>query len=1336
MQTFKDLFEFLRVYNKEDIKFWLDEAWTGKDKQESLLRLFGGLGLIHKINDFNICKGNFNRQTINKINSIRDIFYNEKNNLINLKDKGDSSDLTGISKYNEKHLLLTTSKNLNNQQIGKLDIEKILTNFEDYKKIGFTMTLCLCVRDSNSLKNVFKRTDKTSNKLLELVEKDDTIIIDWNDLNEAFNQFKLFFSFKNLNEILNINNQTLNLKFHQELSVIKTMKMKENDSKNILWGHIQRSGKSYIIGGCIIKDSIKKEKCNYLIITTAPNETIEQQIKVFNYNQFNNFNTIILNGDNKKPKLSKKNIILCSKQFLQGKIDKNKNHLIISWLKNMTFDMRFIDESHNGGTTSLSKKTLNFYGKNSFTVQITATYLKPINDYNIPKNDWILWDLEDIKLCKNINKKESVERLIDKHGYELKKLIKKYSLDNIKKEYSKYPELNILTDEIKPSIIDKIKDITNKNNYGWSIESCFTLKNKIIIDDKGNEIVKYLEEFQNEREVLKIIYKIFGKYKDFDIPDDEYNDNNVFLKRIRKICHNQESRFIGEGKFRTEPMVIMCFLPQKNINKISNALIKLINKNNLLDDYEILSINSKTTKDPKKHIEESRKKAKNIFKKGVIVLSGKQCSLGVSINNCDIVILLNNNKSFDMINQMMFRSMTEGENKKLGFVIDLNIKRAIEISLINYCDLLNKNMHPIESIKYIIEEKLINLNADHWMPTFGNKKIVIEELSKYCYEIYISEPLKALSNNLNKLRYKKIKILYDDQMLLNKYFINSKSKIHNINLITKDNSIKDGIEKKPLKSNCEILKNKEEKNINYMEIFTHLIPLICILTLNNKEILFDKIINSIENNNNILEIFLEQIKSWWGKKIDLKVLKILINIYHNNMDNNETKQLIRIIKELFLKNKNNGKVLGQLIDKYLIPQELEKKTNAEVSTPYDLRQKMLDKIPLNFWKGRKYKNLKTGEIFREYPKVFEPCCGKGGFIVDIIERLMTALEPYIKNGEDRYKKIVEECLYFSDINKTNIFICKLLIDPDNKYNLNYHEGNTLDLNIKEKWKIKGFDAIIGNPPYNAHGNIGTGNTIWQEFTKKSLNNFLVKKGYLLFVHPPGWRKPASIRGKFYGLFELMTKINQMIFLSINDINKGKEVFKCGTRYDWYLIKKIKKKSHTIIIDENNNKTDINMSEFNWLPNSNIELIKKITNNKNKCNIICDFSYSRLDKKIVSKEKTEEFKYPLIYLTPLKGIRYMYSKVNNKGHFNIPKVIIGETGMDNAINDYKGKYGMTQDSFGIIIKNKKEGEKIINAIKTDKFKNLIKKSCSWSNFRIDWRLFKDLNKNFWEEFINE
>ena len=36
---------------------------------------------------------------------------------------------------------------------------------------------------------------------------------------------------------------------------------------------------------------------------------------------------------------------------------------------------------------------------------------------------------------------------------------------------------------------------------------------------------------------------------------------------------------------------------------------------------------------------------------------------------------------------------------------------------------------------------------------------------------------------------------------------------------------------------------------------------------------------------------------------------------------------------------------------------------------------------------------------------------------------------------------------------------------NDKYKLNYHEGNTLELDIKKQWRIDGFDAIICNPPY-------------------------------------------------------------------------------------------------------------------------------------------------------------------------------------------------------------------------------------------------------------------------------
>ena len=185
-------------------------------------------------------------------------------------------------------------------------------------------------------------------------------------------------------------------------------------------------------------------------------------------------------------------------------------------------------------------------------------------------------------------------------------------------------------------------------------------------------------------------------------------------------------------------MIIMAFLPQNNIDKISIATKNLLEKNNIIPYFVIICINSNTTKNPKQDIEDARIKARNSGKKGVLVLSGRQCSLGVSINNCDIVLLLNNNMSFDMIYQMMFRCMTEGKNKKCGFVIDLNIHRVISSSIINYSSLIKPDIHPREAVKYILQERLINLNCDHWMPTFGNNDSKINDLCNNVYEMYSS----------------------------------------------------------------------------------------------------------------------------------------------------------------------------------------------------------------------------------------------------------------------------------------------------------------------------------------------------------------------------------------------------------------------------------------------------------------------------------------------------------------------------------------------------------------------------------------------------------------------
>ncbi len=493
---------------------------------------------------------------------------------------------------------------------------------------------------------------------------------------------------------------------------------------------------------------------------------------------------------------------------------------------------------------------------------------------------------------------------------------------------------------------------------------------------------------------------------------------------------------------------------------------------------------------------------------------------------------------------------------------------------------------------------------------------------------------------------------------------------------------------------------------------------------------FQDMLTYIKKKNNIKKMVETQLKMWWKKDDIIENIELIYNKYLT--ENKELNIVIERVKQLLLNVKNDPVLFSKAIDTYLVPHEIEKKINAEVSTPHFLRQQMLDKIPADFWSDVGIDFYSDKPI---YPTVFEPCCGKGGFVVDIVNKLMVGLKAEIEDEEERYRVIVEECLYFADKNPNNIYTCKLLLNPEDKYKLNYYEGNTLELDIEEQWGIEGFDLVVGNPPYNQHGRVGSGNTLWQHFTKVSLNKFLNPNGYLLYVHPAGWRKPCYKKSQLNGLFKLLCKDNEMIYLSIHDIKDGKHIFNCGTKYDWYLIKNNNNNNNiTLIRDKKNIMTQINLNKLDWLPNYNIKNVIKLIDNSgiNNLEVIMNSSY-HATRKYVNDKQNNEYKYPCIHSTPKSGIRYMYSKINNKGHFGVSKVIFGESGINHVIVDIEGKYGMTQGAMGIIIDDIKEGENIKKALLSDKFSDVLK-SCMWGNFRIEWKLFTYFRKDFWKEFI--
>lgn len=390
------------------------------------------------------------------------------------------------------------------------------------------------------------------------------------------------------------------------------------------------------------------------------------------------------------------------------------------------------------------------------------------------------------------------------------------------------------------------------------------------------------------------------------------------------------------------------------------------------------------------------------------------------------------------------------------------------------------------------------------------------------------------------------------------------------------------------------------------------------------------------------------------------------------------------------------KDIKKIIENKLLESNVsERKEFGEVFTPFSLIDDMLDKIPDDVWKDKTLKWL-------------DPCVGIGNFTVCIIERLMKFLD--IQNEEERYNHIVNNMLYVCDIQETSIKFVK-----DNFGIKNIYNGSFLDTICFENII---FDIVVANPPYNGatETNKTNGNMIWDEFVVKSFNI----SERLLFVHPSIWRKPLTKNSKVKDLLSLF-KTRNLKYLNINSLDEGKKIFNAGTRFDYYYLdNSIYEK--TLVNDEKCNEYLINIKYMDFIPN--FDIIEVYEHLKADNNIIFNSSYHGVNK-YISDVKNEEFCFPLIHSTPKKGIVYKYSNRNDKGHFGIPKIIIGESGVDNLVIDIDGIYGMTQGAMGIVIKNIEEGETISKFLKSEKFKSIIK-SCMFSNFRIDSNVIKKIN----------
>ena len=1061
---------------------------------------FGFIGVLSN-DEYDHYEGNINTCKLKKVDNLET--YLQKM-LIFSKGKGGSSDITLQHKLTGKWVFMSSKFYLDDSKksIDNYDVEKILAITKQHAHKYKEYDIYLLVNNKQKVLNVISSCQSTNNYIKENIHH----ILDLSDLEIGFQNLKHSIqdiSIDAINSIFCNTKIPLELRFHQDLITSKQMEKIDEGEKELLLGAKARSGKTYCVGGLFVKHHKKYVSLNSLIITPAPTETLSQFTDDL-FRKFRDFIGIniveIKRGcDFDSMVLQDNNIIIVSKQLLDDYVLEKKVEAIVQ----LGLDFIVFDENHFHGTTQMSKNILQSYSsQKTIKLYLTATYAKPLSEWNIPLDCQFHWDIEDEQLCK----KRNIQGLVEKHGKDVLLFLTEANKEVKLSVYDKMPDLELITNIMDRKRYEVIKERIKDTSYGFSNSTLLS----------GN--------FPSEVDAM--LAYITGSNKEEDYPK---KDLSIF-GRIKRKCIKSNSRTkLNNGDFTSQ----LWFLPfgiNMTINKVSEHLKDRMLKNSVLKNYEIKIVNSKKEyklKDIKEEIKNWELKAKEDGKDGLILLAGNQLTLGITLPFVDIVFLLNDIVSSDKIIQMMYRCMTESMNntendkinsgrKKMGFVVDLNISRVLN-TLLDY-NVHKKDLNVEQKIAYLVENNLINIDSDLF-ESKENKTKLVEKL----LHIWKADPINNLKILLRKIEENIIDLDTKDQKMLNQYFTSSVGD-EKVNVKVQfdeesDEALPDGKEivkegggddNEP-QEKTEDEPDTQNANISLTkDVLPFILPLSCILTMNTEDNDILEMLNVIKTSPSLLSVFNDQSFIWWNKKDIIKLIEKIVEKYikKNSSIYNIAIQFKMSLQSLI----DKPKELLELIDSCLKPKQKEKQENGEVFTPMSLIFEMLDNLDKHYIKEHR-RSIFTEKDF----KWFDPASGMGNFPVAVYLKLMEGLKSQIPNDEERKKHIIENMLYMSELNKKNVFICHQIFNVNNQFKLNLYEGDTLELNVVSEWGValNSFDVILGNPPYNKGGirshtgkQLGDKNeTIWTKFIEKSFE-WLKPDGFLAFINPLSWLKKS------------------------------------------------------------------------------------------------------------------------------------------------------------------------------------------------------------------------------------
>ena len=750
--------------------------------------------------------------------------------------------------------------------------------------------------------------------------------------------------------------------------------------------------------------------------------------------------------------------------------------------------------------------------------------------------------------------------------------------------------------------------------------------------------------------------------------------------------------------------------------------------------------------------------------KNLIILTGAKLRLGISLPCVDIGFNFDNIQSIDVNYQTMFRVLTERNNKpkQFGYYVDFNKDRFIKF-LYQYSNTYSsaKNISNIKENISNLQGLLLLFNINGIGIGKLNEKRELKLYNSLIEELKLNESgYKAYYydfNNITNLFKKSLINVEVSDLLKFKNLLDSSNKP--TKLKTQSIILKEGEKVRPhvildaddepedVSEEEDDAEEEADSNIILIDIIADILPRIIALIamFSNKDNY------NCTNLDNCLDNCLRKIAEF-GTTCNCNLVNqsdILTCYFNSPFYNNKMFNLLQNIKEILNKPDNKQlynsanfifnnirQVMGEenepliysmtpediqnKIEKYLPVRQEKKNKNGEVFTPISLIDEMMEKIPESVWTNPELKWL-------------DPANGIGNFPMVVYNKLLTKLP---KTYKDLYstelgkkKHIIEKMLYMVELDTANIKISRRIFGK----NANISCGSFLeDKWIKDFNGVEKFDIIVGNPPYNENGVGKGGGVLWKDFVFKSFS-MLNENGFLVFIHPTGWRKPSGERASAGDVWVEFKK-NNLIFLKISD-----EKIPNFPNVDYYVVQKTKKQTSTRIINKFEDHVfdgKLNLYNSDFIPHFVNEevfsILNKVTNKAGeKFDIVRNQSFQP-KKEDMSKTGTPHTYY---YDTSSKDYLLVYKKYgkDTPEYINKNKIIMTySNGKQKGFlypKHYSEQMGSTSNTMYQLIESGDKPKSILTLLNSDLI-NFILKITQYSeapNYKNEFKILNMISK---------